>query len=489
MNEKSCVLSIDIGTSSVRAAIFDTCGRQIGPCAQHGYPLATGHDGSATIQPDELLKELCRVIDEALAAKEGKLAIDAVGLSTFWHSLVGLDERTAPTTPVWTWADRRAANRARSLRARLGSGLHESTGCPIHSSFWLSRLPWLRDSDKNTYASTATWCSAIDFLMHRLFGELKTSVSMASGTGLFDLDQPRWNAEALSVAEIGEGSLPEVSDSPYRGLRSEYAGRWPQLAGIPWFPAAGDGACSNIGSGCHTRDSLVLMLGTSGSMRMLWDAGRPRLPDPALWCFRLDAKRFAGGMALSEGGASAAWARRLVAEEARRDVDEEIAAMPPDAHGLTVLPFFLGARSPDWIDGRTACIAGITAATTPLEIYRATLESIGLRFAVLKKRLDRAWPDEKRIVATGAGLVRSPVWSQIVADCLGREIELSGVEEGSLRGAALLAWERLGAAPLGRFGYPIDRVVSPDAEAHSRYAEAMERQEAFDRLLHLQQAG
>jgi gluconokinase len=101
----------------------------------------------------------------------------------------------------------------------------------------------------------------------------------------------------------------------------------------------------------------------------------------------------------------------------------------------------------------------------------------------LKKRLDRAWPHKRRIVATGAGFLRSPAWSQIVADCLGQEIQISGIEEGSLRGAALLAWERLGIKSLDHFDHPIERIVSPDLIAHSRYAEAMKRQEVLDRSL------
>lgn len=483
MNENSCVLAVDIGTSSVRAAVYDRLGKQVGPFAQHSYSLITSHNGSAVISPCELLQKFCWVIDEVLVAKTTRLEIGAVGLSSFWHSLIGLDRKGNPTMPVWTWADRRAASQALSLRRDAGEGMNGLTGCPIHSSFWLSRLPWLREHDPDTYAATATWNSAVDFLLLRLFGKLGTSLSMASGTGLFDLEGPRWNEKALSLSGTDESCLPQIFDSPYQGLQAEYAVRWPELREIPWFPAVGDGACSNIGSGCHTKDSLVLMLGTSGSMRVLWDSGRPLLADPGLWCFRLDAERFAGGMALAEGGASAAWARTLIAGDAQRNVDQEIAAMPPDAHGLTVLPFFLGARSPDWIDGRTACVAGITTATTPIEIYRATLESVGLRFAVLKRRLDRAWPHKKRVVATGAGLLRSPTWSQIVADCLGQEVHISGVEEGSLRGAALLAWERIAGISLDTFALPVDRVVLPDSGAHSSYAEAMDRQEHLDRLL------
>jgi gluconokinase len=479
MNEKSCVLAVDIGSSSVRAAIFDDSGERVGACTQHAYRMTTGHDGSAIILPGELLEKFRAVVDEALETAT-KFEINAVGVSSFWHSLVGLDGRGNPTTPIWTWADRRSAEQACSLRAHGASQLHRSTGCPIHSSFWPSRLLWIRAHDATAYAATVVWSSAVDFLMHELFAELKTSLSMASGTGLLDLNRAHWNETALSVAEIDARRLPKVSDSPYCELQTEYAIRWPQLCQTPWFPAAGDGACSNVGSGCHSGDSLVLMLGTSGSMRVLWESGCPALPDSGLWCFRLDEKRFAGGMALSEGGASAAWAGKLVAADAQRDIDREIAAMSPDAHGLTILPFFLGARSPDWADGRTACIAGITAATTPLEIYRATLESVGLRFALLKKRLDRAWPRERRIVATGAGFLRSPAWTRIVADCLGEDIQISGIDEGSLRGAALLAWERLGFAPLDSFRHPIERIVSPDPGAHARYVEAMKRQEILD---------
>lgn len=250
---------------------------------------------------------------------------------------------------------------------------------------------------------------------------------------------------------------------------------------IPWYPAVGDGACSNLGSGCIDQHSMALMLGTSGSMRILWKAGEAHLADPALWCYRVDENRYAGGMALSEGGASAAWARKLLGDCPQGEIEGQVAGMAPDAHGLTVLPYLLGARSPDWIDGRTAALAGITAATRPIDVYRAMLESVGIRFALLKRRLDQAWAGQRRIVATGAALLRSPTWVQIIADCLGEDIAVSGVEEGSLRGAALLALERSGHAR--SFEYPLRDVVKPNDAAHAVYLAAMDRQAAFDDLM------
>lgn len=485
MSGSVLVLAIDIGSSSVRACYFDRAGRPVGHCAQKRYRPDSAGDGKDTLAPAALFENVCEVIDQAVAATPPGSAIAGVGLSTFWHSFMGIDRDNRPTTPILTWADRRAAGHAASLRSsHLADDLQQQSGAPLHSSFWPARLLWLQETDPAAYAATRYWLSAADYLFLELFGVLRTSVSMASGTGLFALNRLEWNAPALTVAKIDRNALPDLSEGPNCGLTGKYAQRWPQLAEVPWCLAVGDGACSNVGAGCIDENALVLMLGTSGSMRVVWEAEHTTIPDPSLWCYRVDRRRFAGGMALSEGGASADWARQLLPPDQRRDLEAALSRMAPDAHGLTVIPYFLGARSPGWREGRTAAISGLSAATTPLEIYRAVLESVGLRFALLKRRLDRAWPRPRRIVATGAALLRSPVWSQIVADCVGEQIAVSGVDEGSLRGAALLALERLGEVrTLTDCEYPIQAVVSPDPKAHAIYCAAMERQDEFDRLL------
>jgi sugar (pentulose or hexulose) kinase len=71
-------------------------------------------------------------------------------------------------------------------------------------------------------------------------------------------------------------------------LAGEWAERWPALRDVPWFPAWGDGATSNLGAGCHTNDRAALMIGTSGALRLL-ERAEPPEPPPALWCYRLDA--------------------------------------------------------------------------------------------------------------------------------------------------------------------------------------------------------
>lgn len=479
MTHTLTVLAIDIGSSSVRAALFDEQGVQTGGCAQRLYQFQGGPAGESAFDMRALLGKVCEVIDEAVGAAPSSCHIATVGMSAFWHSMVGVDETMSPTMPLLSWSDRRSGRYANALRTPWATqALHRQTGCPMHSSFWPARARWLAAEQPDVCAATRHWLSAPDYLFHAFFGELRTSVSMASGNGLFDLNHLVWNKAAIELAGLQPSSLPSVDNHPYRTLRAPYADRWQRLANIPWFPAVGDGACSNLGAGCLDRDSMAFMLGTSGSMRVLWKGETAALPDPGLWCYRVDEQRYAGGMALAEGGATAAWARSLLGNDAHDDIETQIAGMAPDTHGLTVLPYLLGARSPDWTDGRCGVIAGLTSATQAVHIYRATLESIGIQFARAKRRLDQAWPGPRRIVATGAAMLRSPAWMQILADCLGQELAVSGIDEGSLRGAALFALERGGH--MKTVDYPIIAVVRPDASAHAIYQAALARQAGFD---------
>ena len=249
------------------------------------------------------------------------------------------------------------------------------------------------------------------------------------------------------------------------------AERWPALGDVPWFPAWGDGACSNLGAGCDSRERAALMVGTSGALRVLDRAEAPE-PPPALWCYRADAERILLGGSLSDGGSVVAWLRRLTNLPEPAEAERAVAAMAPDAHGLTVLPLLSGERGPGWSDRAGATIAGLTTATTPVELLRAGLEAVALQFA----QIDADLPGEQIVVATGGGLVNSPAWTQIMADALGRPVAHSAVAEGSSRGAAVLALEALGERP-GEA--PLGETFEPEPAATEAYRGALERQQAL----------
>ena len=474
-----CVLAIDIGTSSVRAILFDRTARIASPAFQKTYDMETTSDGGAWIDADRLAEVVGSVLD-AFCAAGGHPAIGGVAMTTFWHNVAGVAGDRA-VTPLISWADTRPGTVVSELGKRLdASSTHKRTGCVLHASYLPAKICWFARNDPGRFARVERWMSIGEYLFLKWFGTPACSISMASGTGLFNAHRCDWDEETLASLPVERSQLTPVSDvdEPVRGLKDAYAARWPVLAGVPWHPAIGDGACNNIGSGCVDADRIALMVGTSGAMRVMKRADAFTIPE-GLWCYRSDRRRILMGGALSNGGNVYGWMRSTLRLGDVQSVEEELSRMAPDSHGLTVLPFWAGERSPGWHDSARAAITGMTLHTTPLDVMRASLEATAYCFADIYGRLRSITGDSVEIVASGAGLLQSPVWMQMLADVLERPITASAVTEASSRGAALLALEASGlledlsaaaAAPMGN-------TYEPDPANRNRYREAMLRQQ------------
>ncbi|HEX2742590.1 MAG TPA: gluconokinase [Rubrobacter sp.] len=471
------ILSVDVGSSAVRAGLYDESGNGVkGTEVKLDYEFRHSQDGGATTDADELFDLVVRAIDGALS-RVGKASISGVAMSTFWHSVLGLDREGHPTTPILTWADRRAADSARTLRERLDeTAYHRRTGCVAHSSYWPSKLLWMSRTMPEAFERTEHWVSPADYVYGRFFGEpYQVGTSMASGTGLLDQNRMCWDKETLDALPAEEAQLSSISDEPRRGLAGEWAKRWPGLRDTPWLPAVGDGACSNVGSGCTGSDRLALMVGTSGAMRVLWKAETVEIPDGP-WCYRADARRFVMGGALSDGGNLIEWLRNTLRLPDTEKTEALLAQMEPDAHGLTFLPLLAGERGPGWADRANGTVAGLSMSSEPVEILRAAMEAVAFRFAIIAEIIETASPGEKEVVASGGGLLNSPTWTRIIADTLGRPVTLSGVDEASSRGAALIAREALGGPEIEEAPSPLGETFEPDPGRHEVYRNALERQ-------------
>jgi gluconokinase len=325
-----------------------------------------------------------------------------------------------------------------------------------------------------------------EYLELKLFGETGVTYSVASWTGLLNRFRLIWDAQLLAGLPVKESQLSPLTDvnRPRRGLRKEFAGRWPALAQVPWFPAVGDGAAANVGSGCISSRQVALTMGTTSALRVVLGDAPDHLP-AGLWCYRVDGKRSLLGGALSEGGSVFAWMKDTLNLGAHPDLEKALAAMEPDSHGLTVLPFLAGERAPGWAGHARAAFQGLSLATTPLEILRAGMEAVAYRMFLVFEMLRPLIPGEPQIVASGGALLHSPVWLQIVTDVLGRPVAICEVPEASSRGATLLALEALGAIrDLEEVPHFILPGCQPDAQRHARYRRAIERQkELYQKLV------
>ena len=509
------ILALDIGTSSTRALLFDALGHKIGAPSQIEYSQKTTHDGGVECDAPHLFELTANCIDRVLEAHP-EVEIAAVATSCFWHSLVATDQNHRALTPLFSWADNRSAPYVAALRSLLDEDeSHARTGCVLHTSYWPAKLLWLGHTQPELFALSTrcnekiTWLGFGEWMQAQLFGNASMSLSMASGTGLFHQNNCDWDDEVLEVLPVSRAQLPLLTDcnEMWGELLPEYQKRWPQLARAKWFPAVGDGACSNIGSACVDAHRVALNVGTSGALRVVLNANEYSQSAPrGLWRYRIDRKRILLGGAVSNAGSVWAWCKQNFALPS--DVEAQMLAMQPDAHGLTILPFLAGERSPLWNGDARFVLEGASLDTTPVDIARAALEASSLRFAAVFELLQEALQEALQtmsnvmpqvvpnttpnatpnatsstrsveVVASGGALSKSPVWSQIVADCLGVSLSHSTENEASARGAALLALESLGVLDLSKLPAHRGATVNPNDENHTLYRRALERQNAL----------
>ena len=348
-------------------------------------------------------------------------------MSTFWHALLGLDEDGQPADADLLVGRPAGGGRGgpAARRARRGRDPRR-TGCRLHSSYWPAKLAWLREREPDLRRARA----------HLDLSPASTSSGGCGRRGGEHLDGLGHRAARPAHLHVGRGADARDRGAaaadrrhPRSGLTNEWAERWPGLREVPWFPAWGDGACSNLGSGCGTLERAALMVGTSGALRVLWRT-----------------EEVPGGHArpVALPGRRPARRGRRVAVGRRQRL--RLAAPPhPPARGRRG-----GAR--DRGDGARCARADRTAAAVGRA--RPGLERRGggdgrrphaghraAGSAAREPRGGRAAlpPDRARAERGAAGRARwsarrrarqSPAWTQIMADALGRPVDDVGGRRG-----------------------------------------------------------
>ena len=467
-------VALDVGSSSVRALLFDESAHQMeGFGAQVPYRIRTTPDGGAEVDADELAGLAIDCLDEVhRQAHASGYTISAIGGSAFWHSFLGVDASGKPTLPILHLLDTRCADYVERI-----PDTHAHTGTMRHSSYWPAKMLWLADHRADEMRATAHWLSFPEYLFQKLFGRARASLSMVSATGLWNQNKSDYDSEALAALPIRREQLPDPAtfDQFETELLPHFASDWPAFKGAQWFPALGDGACNNLGSGCVSRERASLMVGTTGAMRIVVEADSIEVPR-GLWCYRVDRKRFVIGGALSNGGEVFAWAKRTL--QIPKDQEARLETAIPGSHRLTVLPYFSGERTPHWRADLRAAITGLSFSTDAFDILRANLEAVSLGFSEIYRLLDPQGADE--VIASGGALLKSPGWTQMMADALGRPVTACTEQETSCRGAALWAMERTGiVSNLADIPASTGATFEPRAEHREAYARLRNEQHAL----------
>ena len=343
----------------------------------------------------------------------------------------------------------------------------------LRATFWPAKLCWLRRTQPSLFRKVAYWVSPSDWLFDTMFGGLTCSASMASATGLFDLQKRTWDAELSDACGIESKALPVIADrlSPTRTTARQFA---------HLFCPIGDGAASNLGSGADQPLVAAVNVGTSGAVRAVHQSENiinGKLPN-GLFCYVLDESRFLVGGAVSNAGNLRQWClRELRIDPDPKTQERALSRRAAASDPLTLLPFWVEERAPTWPEGQFGVIDGLNQATTAEQIARSAATAVFYRLSQVLIELQSSLGQIQRIIVSG-GILQSKASLKLLADCLGRDVEVSSEPEASLRGAAVHAVTQLGL-----------KIVTPASRKIVKHLPALaaQHQERRDRQIRLEQ--
>lgn len=434
------VIAIDIGTTSTKTLAVDLAGK-IHCSHSIAYPLHTPRPGFAEQDPDVIFEAVLDAVGH-LMKKSGLCADDirCVAFSSANHSLILLDADGRPLTSSITWADQRSAAQAeRLMKDGTGLPVYFRTGTPIHPMSPLVKLIWMREERPELFRSAEHFIGIKEYVLNKLFGIMIMDYSIASATGLFNLETLTWDSEALLLAGVRENQLPRLVPTTERieGLKKEAAERMGLSSATPFIVGAQDGVLANLGIGAVDEGVLAVTIGTSGAVRAT--VKRPALdPEGKLFCYALAKDHWIIGGASNNGAIVASWiSERLYPGKSLEEVLPLAADVPPGANGLLFLPLLSGERAPFWDAQAKGVMFGLTLAHFEKDMLRAAMEGVLFQISAIVSFMKRAGGKPKEVRASG-GFARSALWCQMMADMLGVPVRVPESVESSGLGAAQL---------------------------------------------------
>ncbi|OLY92888.1 gluconate kinase, FGGY family [Cnuella takakiae] len=433
------VLGIDIGTGSTKAVAVDEEGKVL-LAKQAYYPAGFSHTEQ---DPQVIWKAFLQVVREVCQVLPPPRALS---FSSAMHSIMALDQQMQPITSLLTWADDRAAAIATDLlRQTFGADLYRATGTPIHALSPLTKIKWWQQNDPALYERAHFFVGIKEYIWYRLFGVLETDYSLASATGLMNIQTLEWHESSLDFAGIKIEQLPKLV--PTTHLRNQLTHEAAQVTGLPaatiGIIGASDGCLANLGTSALQPGTAAITIGTSGAVRTAGTKPTPVFP-AQLFNYYLDEGCWITGGAINNGGAAIQWlAKTLGYDSIPEALIQDAGALAPGADGLLFLPFLLGERAPIWDSHSSAAFIGLQQKHGPAHLMRAVLEGICFALLSVLEPLERSAGKVDTLHLSG-GFTRSAAALQILSDCLGKKVVLLQTEDASAIGAAMLGWKALG---------------------------------------------
>jgi xylulokinase len=448
----SILLAMDVGTTSVKAALFDLQGRCLSS-SMADYSLQTPAVDYVELDAEIYWQSASTAVLDSMqkAGLKGD-EVRAVAVSSQGETIIPVGREGMPLHPAIVWLDNRARRQALRLQEQLGGQVYARTGIPEVNPTWSAcKIAWLREECPEVFQTAYKFLLVQDFIIQRLTGEYVTDGAVACTTLLYDIVEHRWWPEALNAIGIEPTRLPRIaSPGTIAGGLTAGAARALNLhQDIPVILGGMDQAAGAVGSG--NLSSEVVSETTGGALAIQVTVSRPDVdshgripvyvhsaPDRYLLVPVCDT----GGMALK-------WFRDnfglVELEEASREgkdaydlLTEQASKAAPACDGLLMLPHLMGAFSPEYDSHARGTFFGFTLYHRRSHFIRAVLESVAFMLRRNLELIAGAGIRMHEIRSTGGG-ARSRLWRQIKADVCRLPVLSLNYSDTALLGDAMLA--------------------------------------------------
>lgn len=439
------MLALDIGTSSLKAALVGADGKVMAT-ARQGYGTRIARSGWAEQAPQDWLAALDRAMKQ-LVHMSDTTRVAGIVLTGQMSAGLLVDAAAQPLTSCLIWSDQRAAAQSAAAAETYGAGaLHRLTGNPPSPTYTAPKIAWLMAH--TPHSSAAAFLQPKDWLVAQLTGRLVTDPSDASCTGLFDLHAGDWSRDLLDLYGIPAGLAPEILPSTaIAGILTPAAARRLGLtAGVPVVLGGGDGPVAGAGAGTLSESEASASLGTSA-----WISRATATPacDPGSGLATY--AHVVPGLALETGSMHAAggaleWAASLFSVDAatiaRRALSHEAQADAP-----IFLPYLQGERTPYWFSHPAGTFIGLGRDHGAQDIARAILEGVMFQLRTIRDVLV-ARGDLAPALTFSGNFGAGDGFAQRLADTLGCAVcPLASAEHTTALGAAMIGFAGTGHLP------------------------------------------
>ena len=422
------LVGADIGTTSLKIAVFDTDGKMVKSISRD-YTLKVSGD-TVEFPADEYVSLFKSAYDEAT---EG-IAVTAFSVDTQCETLIVADEDGTPLMDAIVWLDNRAAKQADHIKAHFGNKrVYEVTGQPEITATWpAAKLLWIRENRPEIFKKIKKVFLLEDYLLYKLTGNFVTEKTLQSSTIYFDIKNDCWWDEMLEFLCVKKEWLPELCDSAVK--IGEYKGAAVVTSAIDQIAGA-------IGAGVTDKTRVSEMTGTTMVVFAPSETVPEYNPDSIVPCHKNYDGKYCLLSWTPTAGIALKWFKNNLCENfSFRELDEMASRVPAGSAGLTFLPYLCGSTMPKYDPEAKGAFLGLTMEHTRAHFIRSILESVA---CMLKANLDYLGVTCDEIRSTGGG-ASSPLWCQIKADMTNKNIAVLENAETACLGSAILAGKGVG---------------------------------------------